>query len=161
MFHPYYVKEYNNRWFVFGLDQENNSLGNLALDRIVSIEIAEEVQFINNETTDFDHYFDDVVGVSIPKQNPEKETITLCFTKNRFPYVTSKPIHNSQKTIDEEKGIVTLEVRPNWELDQQILSYGKDVEVVSPKWYRDRISGIIEEIYKKYLAVQEDRTHSI
>jgi predicted DNA-binding transcriptional regulator YafY len=158
VFHPYYVKEYNNRWFVFGLDQDYNGVNNIALDRIVSIEVADDVPFIMNENIDFDHYFDDIVGVSIPKQNPDAETITLRFTKNRFPYVTSKPIHSSQETVDEVEGLVTLNVRPNWELDQQILSYGKDVEVVSPKWYRDRIAGFVEEIYKKYFAVQEDRT---
>jgi hypothetical protein len=37
-FHPYYIKQYNNRWFVFGLNADNqNSSWNLALDRIVSL----------------------------------------------------------------------------------------------------------------------------
>lgn len=37
-FHPYYLKQYNNRWFALGLNAETNiSTWNLALDRITEI----------------------------------------------------------------------------------------------------------------------------
>lgn len=38
IFHPYYLKQYNNRWFAFGLNSDNQIPNwNLALDRIESI----------------------------------------------------------------------------------------------------------------------------
>ena len=36
--HPYYLKQYNNRWFLLGLNQELNQITNLALDRIEQIQ---------------------------------------------------------------------------------------------------------------------------
>ena len=159
--HPYYVKQFNNRWFLFGLNDEYNTISTIALDRIVKMEIVDNIPFIINEHVDFEHYFDDVVGVTIPKDNIAKEHIVLKFSKERFPYITSKPIHHSQKTESEDECIISIEVRPNRELDAQILSYGSDVEVLESAVYRAHISKIIEENYKKYFAVQDSCTHSI
>lgn len=159
--HPYYVKQFNNRWFLFGLNNEYNTISTIALDRIVEMEIVDNIPFIINEHVDFEHYFDDVVGVTIPKDDIAKEQIVLKFSKERFPYITSKPIHHSQKTESEDKCIISIEVRPNRELDAQILSYGSDVEVLESAAYRAHISKIIEENYKKYSAVQDSCTKGI
>lgn len=156
--HPYYVKQYNNRWFLLGLDNKRKEISNLALDRILSIQVESEVIFIPNETINFDRYFDDVVGVSIPKDDVKKETIVLRFTEARFPYVTSKPIHKSQTVVNEEKCIISLDVKPTRELEQQILSFGSDVEVLSPGVFREQIARKIEDIHKKYFSVQKDCT---
>ena len=159
--HPYYVKQYNNRWFLFGLNNEYNTISTIALDRIVEMEIVDNIPFIINEHVDFEHYFDDVVGVTIPKDVIAKEQIVLKFSKGRFPYITSKPIHNTQKTVSEDECIVSIEVRPNRELDAQILSYVSDVEVLESEAYREHISKIIEENFKKYFAVQDSCTKGV
>ena len=155
--HPYFVKQYNNRWFLFGLDDVSDKLVNRALDRIIKIKDA-EVKFKENDKFDFAHYFDDIVGVSVPyaEEMPVKEEIVLKFSKERYPYVLSKPLHRTQDPIDEVNCLVSINVIPTRELDQQILSYGPDVEVVSPEWYRNQIFKKIEENYNKYFAVQKD-----
>lgn len=33
--HPWYLKQYNNRWFLFGRNSTHQSLSNLAIDRII------------------------------------------------------------------------------------------------------------------------------
>ncbi len=159
--HPYYVKQYNNRWFLFGLDNERKEITNLALDRMLSVQVASEIAFISNETIDFEHYFDDIVGVSIPKDDVKTDKIILKFKVTRFPYVTSKPIHKSQTIVNAEECIISLDVKPNRELEQQILSFGSDVEVISPESFRVQIGEKIAEIYKKYFPVQNDCTDSI
>ena len=155
---PYYVKQFNNRWFLFGLNQDRNQISNLALDRIIAINIANDVRFIPNTNIDFEHYFDDIVGVTIPKDEIKKEHIILQFTKNRFPYITSKPIHHSQQTISEEDCTICIDVRPNRELIAQLLSFGPDVEILSPDGVREQISKKIEESYRKYFGVQNGCT---
>ena len=149
--YPYYVKQYNGRWFLYGLNDELNRISNLALDRIHSYEKSEK-PFRKNEHYDFSTYFDDVIGATIPNDDMKKETIGLRFSSNRFPYVVSKPIHNSQKVIDEKNGIVEIQVRPTRELDQQIFSFIPDVEVLYPEWYRQQIMEKIDENLKKYLS---------
>lgn len=156
--HPYYVRQYNNRWFLLAMDNDYRTITNFALDRIVSISPAEGVEYIPNNSIDFEHYFDDVIGVTIPPKDVEKLTIQLRFSEKQFPYITSKPLHPSQVVIDQEQRILSIEVKPNYELDHHILALGPDVEVLAPASYREHIQEILLDNLKKYLPVQIERT---
>ena len=155
--HPYHVKQYNNRWFLFGLEQTpfGDRIANRPLDRIVKFSLA-NVPFIPNTTIDFTTYFDDVVGVSIPEDCVGKETVVLKFDPKRFPYAVSKPIHHSQKILSEEDCILQIEVRPNKELESVIFSYFPHVEVLAPASLREEFKEKIENNLKKYMTVQKD-----
>lgn len=155
--YPYFLKQYNNRWFLFGLNEEFNSISNLPLDRIEEI-VATDIPFKENKDVDFDTYFDDIVGVTKPKADIELQTIRLKFDAKRFPYIVSKPIHHSQEVVDESNGIIEIKVRPNKELEALLLSFGPQVEILSPEPLRLQISRKIEENYKKYFPVQLDCT---
>ena len=147
--HPYYIKQYNNRWFLFGLNDETKSIYNLALDRIVNIELV-HVKYIQNDI-DFENFFDDVVGVSV--NNGDKVRIQLQFEEKRFQYVLTKSLHPSQRIVDMDKCIVEIEVIPNHELEALILSFGKDVEVLTPDLFRKQVQDIIRQSYEKYFSV--------
>ena len=155
--HPYYIKEYNNRWFLFGLNEENMALYNIPLDRI------EDVQQVNKEyissETNIEKHLENVIGVSV--YPADIENIRLKFSKHRFPYVMTKAMHHSQKIVDLDNRIVEINVIPNNELDALVLSFGKDVEVISPMSYREKIQCIIKESFEKYFTVQVDCTGSI
>lgn len=153
--HPYYIKQYNNRWFLIGYNPEFTNLSTIPLDRIDNIE-PKHISFIPNTNTDFDKYFDNVVGVTIPKA--PIETIKLRFSPSRLQYVLTKPIHKSQKCTDPDAGIVTLRLIPNNEMDSRILSFGPDVEVLEPDNYRERIQGKIKKSFEHYFDVQADCT---
>ena len=157
--HPWYVRQYNNRWFLLAFDDEHGYISNFALDRILDISVIEDIAFKPNEGIDFEHYYDDVIGVTIPKDDVQKLKIVLQFSKNQFPYIASKPLHHSQTIIDEEKCILSIEVRPTYELSQLILSFGNDVEVLEPTSYRNEIIQIITASLKKYNVLQIGCTH--
>lgn len=106
----------------------------------------------------FDTYFKDVIGVSVPYDDTPTEKVVLRFSEQRFPYVVSKPLHPSQKTCDE-LNTISIHVKPNRELSQQIFSFIPDVEVLSPDWLRQEIKAKIEENLQKYLSVQNDCTN--
>lgn len=151
--YPYYIKEYNNRWFLFGLGEETGHIENLALDRIESYTVSDK-PFKRNEIIDFNTYFDDVIGVTIPNDDVRVETIRLRFSEKRFPYVLSKPIHHSQTIVEGEPTTIEIKVRPTRELNQIIFSFIPDVEVLSPEWYRKDIEEKIKENLEKYFPVQ-------
>ena len=157
--HPYHIKQFNNRWFLIGLQEgeHGNYITNKALDRIVKFSRA-NVSFIPNESIDFNEYFNDIIGVTIPEDHPEIENIILRFDSSRFPYVVNKPIHSSQIVIDEENFIIQLSVRPNKELEARIFSYGNQVEVLKPSWLRKQIALKFQEIAKMYSSVKKDCT---
>ena len=147
--HPYYVKQYNGRWFLFGLDDGYDRIANVALDRIQHINNA-STAFKKNDSADFETYFDDIIGVTIPGEDVKKESVILRFTKERFPYVVNKPIHQSQRIVEGKDCDVEIKVKPNRELYQQIFSFIPDVEVISPQWLRDEIIEKIKENLKRF-----------
>ncbi len=156
-FHPYYMKQYNSRWFVFGWNEERDRIENLALDRIKIVASSDHI-FKPNTEINFNIYFNNVIGVTVPTINDhiEVEKIILRFSPERFPYVESKPMHRTQKTIKDNT--IQLTLRPTRELYQQIFSFIPDVEVLSPDWFREEIRKRLEENLNKYLSVQKDCT---
>jgi len=147
--HPYYLKQYNNRWFLFGItEKEKTVLTNLPLDRIVKIEPV-SISYIPNTTFDFEEYFDDVVGVSVPRSG-EPETVELKFDKKRFSYILTKPLHPSQIVLDKDKCIVQILVFRTLELESLILSFGDNVEVLKPATLRRQIKQISANMSNKY-----------
>ena len=150
--HPHYLKQYNSRWFLFGLEDHGEygmSPVNKALDRIVKFSIA-KVRFEENDKIDYETYFDDIVGVTHDRKHPDVEHVVMRFSKDRFPYVVSKPIHQSQKVVNSEEGIISIDVRVNRELEQNIFSFGQQIEVLSPEWFRDQIKEKYREIARIY-----------
>lgn len=79
---------------MFGLNKQYGTISNIPLDRICGLELS-DISFVKNETIDFEHYFDDIIGVTIPPPEVQKEHIELEFDPKRLPYIISKPIHGS------------------------------------------------------------------
>ena len=149
IFHPYYLKQFNNRWFVFGLNPDvENIYWNLALDRIESLsETSLEYTPTDN---DWDDYFYDIVGVTRP-QGVDIQEVVLNFSPVLAPYILTKPIHPSQKDKNEPSGLeVRIKVIPNIELIKLLLSFGDQVEVISPEHLRDTIKESLKKAYHCY-----------
>ena len=129
-FHPYHLKQYNNRWFIFGLNNESKQIQNLALDRIVSIDESKIPYFVNSEI-DFEEYFEDVVGVTVDS-NQESVKVVIKVSADLWPYIKSKPLHGSQKKKEttDEFTIVELDVKINYELISLLFSFGESICIV-------------------------------
>lgn len=149
--YPYYIKEYNNRWFLIGFNPEYNRLSHIPLDRVDDIEPL-HIAYIPNTSTDFEKYFDNVIGTTVVDA-PIQE-IRLRFSPQRLQYVLTKPIHKSQKCSDANAGIVSLQLIPNRELEALILSFGPDVEVLEPTSLRNKIQEKIRQSFENYFDVQ-------
>lgn len=150
-FHPYFLKQYNSRWFVFGYNEYNeNAQWNLALDRING-----EIEKINNkykeDTTDWEEFFDDMIGVSKNIDNKIEE-IKLVFNKEQAPYIETKPLHWSQKSkyLDDGSLEIRIQVMLNYELEMRILSFGEKVKVIEPQVLVSKIKDRIKEQLNNY-----------
>jgi predicted DNA-binding transcriptional regulator YafY len=147
--HPYFLKQYNNRWFLFGLNDTRRDISNLALDRIHSFK---ETKIKYQESSiDFDEYFDDVIGVTV-KDDVPVEKVLLKIKSERWAYVESKPIHGSQKTkyIEDDGTIIQLELQINKELINTILGYGSDIKVLEPEHLKGQIINKIKQMNENY-----------
>ena len=150
---PYLLKEYRNRWFLFGSQASDLKLYNLPLDRIVSVSPAEEIPFRNNPDFDSEHFFDNVIGVS---KNIDSYPRDIRFRANaeQSGYLLTKPIHPSQRVLrtDPEDGstVFKITVVPNFELYSTLLSYGPGIVVEHPKSVVTRLKEMIEALSLKY-----------
>ena len=149
--HPYYLKQYNNRWFLFGYNPEVDRYDwNLALDRMVDIKELEG-EYENNTQIDWSYYFEDIIGVTKP-QDSEIEEIVLHFRGITGKYMESKPIHGSQRSswLAPELLEVKLELVINFEFKRLILSYADNVKVVKPDSLKQEIAGKLEKACAQY-----------
>ncbi|MDH6343801.1 putative DNA-binding transcriptional regulator YafY [Parabacteroides sp. PFB2-12] len=147
VFHPYFLKQYNNRWFLFGLCEqlkERASLTNLALDRIERIE-SQHIPYIDNDHIDFDDYFDDVIGVTVYAK--ETERVLLEIDNVLFPYIETKPLHGSQKIKTRDPLTTTIELNLiiNYELENLLLGYIDKIRIVAPDHFRERMLARIND----------------
>lgn len=131
VFHPHILKQYNRRWFVFG---HNISTGfkewSFPLDeRLVGFESLDDENYIET-LTDWPNFFRQMVGVRRTSLKVEK--IVLKFHKGREQYFKTKPFQPDFDFHEDSPNEIFFDVIINPELVQQILSYGKDVEVLEP-----------------------------
>ena len=148
--HPYFLKQYNSRWFVLGYNAKYEALTTFALDRILTIEKA-AVKFIPNEKYNFEEYFRNVIGVTVYPQDPEEVLIEV--KKTLYPYISSKPLHPSQHLVrltEDGDAIISINVIPNYELKQLVLSHGDRMTVLSPQHLRDEICEELQRIINNY-----------
>ena len=151
---PYQLKQYNNRWYVVGCEPEK--LPRLKyvvvpIDRIEELKVkSEELKVESSGTAEaIREHFTHIVGVSLlPEGKPV--TVRLKAWKPDAWYIDTKPIHWSQKMVQEEKEwmVFELEVIPNEELVQQLLTYANRMEVLAPLSLRQelvkRAEGILQ-----------------
>lgn len=137
--HPYFIRQYNNRWFLFGYttDGVHENIINMPFDRIKNITAA-AVPFVENTLCDFEEFFDEIIGVT--KTDAKLQKVVLRVAPKRLPYILSKPLHPSQRNHRASEGIVELKVVPNKELYQCLLSFGPDVEVIEPAEVRTKMA---------------------
>ncbi|MEL7268394.1 MAG: WYL domain-containing protein [Bacteroidota bacterium] len=149
-FHPYLLKEFNNRWFLIGMGSKNRGVVNLALDRIVAVDYDFSTAYEENDF-DADAFYKDVVGVTVSRVRPS--VVQLWIDKNNAPYVLTKPLHHSQRLIKEyEDGSIeiTFLVKPNFELERLLLGFGESMEVLKPEKLRNRIAEKLRNAALKY-----------
>lgn len=149
--HPYYLKQYNNRWFLFGLHEDTNKTDwNVAIDRIVHVDTSNK-KFIPNKTIDWQDYFSDMIGVTKPIESKPEE-IVLHFYGITGKYMENKPLHETQKHkwINEDTLELKIKVIPNYELERLILSYGDSTKVIAPLFLMERIKNRVQKTNENY-----------
>jgi predicted DNA-binding transcriptional regulator YafY len=151
MLHPSILKEYNNRWFLFGYNPEMKKENwNLAVDRIISVKILEKEKYLKS-SIDWEEYFEDLIGVT-KREEAILTKIDLWFKPTTAPYIISKPIHGSQKIKENNENGLTIEIQvyPNFEFIQQVLFYGNNVKVLKPVEIREKIMGLLQMTLQNY-----------
>lgn len=150
--HPYFLKQYNERWFVLGWNDEAQKIYNLALDRIEGIE-ATKLDYQDTGIDFVNEYFGNIIGVTFP-EGEEAVDVVLKIAKSRWGYMRTKPLHASQKLLEnkpENKFVkIKIHVIPNNELYSSLLFFGEDIVIEKPTKIRKNMLNIIDKMKQKY-----------
>jgi predicted DNA-binding transcriptional regulator YafY len=148
--HPYFLKEYQGRWYLFGYSETSKGPRLYALDRILEMEPVTNVYF-ENRFISSDIYFNHLIGVLV-NGNSKPEDIALWISPKMAPLVLSKPIHQSQfrENFDSSGLFIQLHVVINPELITLLLSYGADLKVLYPAHLADQIKETAWKIAEQY-----------
>ena len=159
IFHPQFLKEYNDRWFVFGeANREPYKAYNVPLDRIIGkLEAVEGIEYIPAEKGFYQQFFHNIIGVTHEKDAKVETVVIRTKTEYQHGLLLTKPLHHSQKEtqpFDEHPdgiyGEVSLTIEPNRELCGKILMYGEGLEVVQPNSLREKIKEIVKKQAEQY-----------
>lgn len=169
IFHPYLLKQYNNRWYLIGAADDDTKILNFALDRIDTVTALPEMKYkpCNEDLTD---RFEDIIGVTL-YEDRDIEHVLFWASNQSKDYITTKPIHGSQcqykgEEEDElrsrytslnEGAFFSIDCIPNYELIRELCSFGKDLLVIEPTSVQDDVFLRIERMYEDYLSI---RTYS-
>ena len=174
--HPYFVRQYNNRWFLFGYCEQAakekkpaSGILNLPLDRIVSVKTVPTIyrEVSVQDVKDFkEDYFGDIVGVTRldsegpihlvlrfdfntgdPKQdNAARRDFFYLRTKPFYPYINFPSEKEIKKTGCAE---VSMDIIPNKELEGILLRYADTAKILGDEPFRNKMLGRIRNIIKK------------
>jgi predicted DNA-binding transcriptional regulator YafY len=150
---PYCVKVFRQRWYVIGKAKGEKDIWRWALDRFLSIEVIDK-KFRLPKDFFADIYFRDAYGVIVDEKECPVETIRFkAFSANhRDEYLRHLPLHSSQREIEQhgDYSIFEVRVRPAYDFCQELLSYGEEIEVLSPQYVRDYIAERIKKAVERY-----------
>lgn len=146
---PYFLKEYENRWYVIGKVDGIKDFRTFGIDRIENIRISTEV-FQPESNTDPAKIFRHTIGLYHSVKPAQR--IILSFTPKQGKYVKTLPWHTSQKIlIDNDKELrISLFIVPNFELTQLILKHGNSVKVIESQTLKEEIQTILKQTLEKY-----------
>ena len=148
---PYFVRLFRQRWYLIGFSHKHNMMRTFAFDRIQNVNISDS-KFVMPEGVNVDNYFSDSYGIML-QDNLKKETIRLKFMAEQGIYIETCPLHSSQRLVSktDEYMIFELNLKPTFDFFQVLLSYGSDVEVISPQSLREQIIKSIQCLSAMYL----------
>lgn len=134
IFHPYALKEFNNRWFIFGR-RGKKDIENLALDRIVDLSEAPDTPYMEDPAFIPEQWFADMIGVT-KFRSDKPERVVLWAAPGDAPYIRTKPFHSSQRILElQEDGSMMFELNIiiNRELVRLLLGFAEGIKVISPR----------------------------
>ncbi len=148
IFHPGIIREYDERWYVMGLEQPLNKIKTFAFDRILNVEIT-NVTFSQIQIN-WENYCKDSFGLTIGEIDPV--SIKLSFSPEQLGYLKSKPLHHSQeiKKETDKAVILKIKVRPSWELYSTLLSHGSNVKVIEPLFVKNELQNRLRKAIEQY-----------
>ena len=131
------------------MKKQGKEIITFALDRIQNITAQDKELFVQHKKFEPHSYFDNIIGVT---RNYAEASTTIVFwaSAHHAPYIKTKPIHASQKIVEEVKGGThfSITVIPNFEMERELIGFGEGIKILSP-------NNIIRRVKRKIRLMNE------
>lgn len=160
-FHPQYLKEYNNRWAVYGkCEGESRYPTCIRIDSInygslSSLSKDDDIKYVKAKRGFYREYFKDFIGFS-RKYNAEVENVYITTNDEKVHnLIKTKPFHESQEEVEpwseeEHLGKFLLKIIPNIELRTKLLTYGAGITLEGNGWFQQEFKNEIKKMAELY-----------
>lgn len=147
---PYCLKMFLQRWYLIAKSVHFETPRIYALDRIINLRQT-DISFEYPENFSPEQFFMSSYGI-IVDDSMDVENVELKVDHSQVEYMRSLPLHHSQQEIKQESeySIFRLTLIPTFDFEQKILSMGEYVEVISPEWFRKRVTDRINRMTTIY-----------
>ena len=159
---PYMLKQYSNRWYLLCTPTKTDQglydpelVLSLPLDRFEGeVIVHNEIPYVKC-AIDLEERFEEIIGITYRKENPV-EKIVLAVRNDMFPYIDTKPLHETQKnctdSIYQMEGYktISIECRYNYELLSKLYSYGDELVVLAPESLKNKVVDRLNKQYALY-----------
>lgn len=139
---PYCLKVCKRRWYMVAapVGEDGKQSGSpfiYSLDRIRTLRQT-GTAFRVPETFSPEEYFSDRFGI-VRDWSCAPVTVRIKVWDRQRNYLRTLPLHHSQKEIDTtgEWSVFEYFMSPSWDLEQELLQFGDQVEVLEPQSLRD------------------------
>ena len=171
--YPQLLKQYNARWFLFGLAMDKKKILTFSLEQIENVQNSSKKFEPCN--IDWNEYFDDMIGVT-RKDGETTQEIIFWASKRECAYLEGKPIHSSQKllkksrtaelqknySVPEDDGkFFSIKCIVNFELKREMASKFGERIVLEPPSLQKEIINDVNTMLNRYRMITSKKPRSV
>lgn len=150
--HPYYLREFQSEWYLYGLNEHNHSLEMVPVQKIAAIS-PQIITFIENSIYT-PAYFNSLFGLQ-PSENIKAVEVSLKIDAHLVKEFSQSPIHATQTltNVDENGALLQLKIILNKDFTQFVLKHGAHIKVEAPEKLRKTIIQELKTAHEAYFKL--------
>ena len=148
---PYAMKVYHQRWYIVGFLKEQKGIRNIALDRVLNMELT-TVTFRYPDDFNAEEYYSNTVGIFVNDKLKPQKVLVRAFGVH-VEYMRTLPLHHTQKEIEckhQQYSDFQYRLCLTPELTSQLLAMGEKIEVLEPVELREEIKNRLLNTLNRY-----------
>lgn len=155
---PYFVKIFNQLWYVIGYNTADKKIKTYSLDRMSNVNIT-DAKFEMPEDFVPEEFFADCYGITTNQAEPKR--IAIKAEPTQAKYLRALPLHPSQQEeLHDNYSIFRYKMRNTYDLRERLLSHGSSIEILEPPELKAQIVDEMKKALENYSKAKTSKKSS-
>ncbi len=155
---PYFVKIFNQLWYVIGYNTADKKIKTYSLDRMSNVNITDD-KFEMPEDFVPEEFFADCYGITTNQAEPKR--IAIKAEPTQAKYLRALPLHPSQQEeLHDNYSIFRYKMRNTYDLRERLLSHGSSIEILEPPELKAQIVDEMKKALENYSKAKTSKKSS-